>query len=206
MIRPDDLESDEGRGIWETLAASANGDVAALRLLLDRNPRLSRAQYWYLPAVHFAAREGHAEAVQLLLDVGADPEWNGLHDGSLIDMAGTEATGSCATSRGRSGPCPAESSRTRRSPHSHRLSTRRPETGSSAPRRGCEPGAPRRLRRRHAAPSRHSARRSRHGDAATRLWRRCARGSRLGTRPQRRILDRSSGDRPGQLGWSSARR
>jgi hypothetical protein len=87
MIRPDDLESDEGRGIWETLAASANGDVAALRLLLDRNPRLSRAQYWYLPAVHFAAREGHAEAVQLLLDVGADPEWNGLHDGSLIDMA-----------------------------------------------------------------------------------------------------------------------
>ena len=39
------------------------------------------------PAIHFAVREGHAEAVQILLDAGADPEWNGLHDGSLIVMA-----------------------------------------------------------------------------------------------------------------------
>ena len=47
----------------------------------------SRAEYRYTPAIHFAVREGHAEAVQLLLDAGADPEWNGLHDGSLIVMA-----------------------------------------------------------------------------------------------------------------------
>ncbi len=39
------------------------------------------------PAIHFAVREGHVEAVQLRLDAGADPEWNGLHDGSLIAMA-----------------------------------------------------------------------------------------------------------------------
>ena len=87
MIKPDALESGEGQVVWDTLAASADGDVAALRRLLDRNPRLSRAEYWYTPAVHFAVREGHAEAVQLLLDAGADPEWNGLHAGSLIDMA-----------------------------------------------------------------------------------------------------------------------
>ncbi|MEO7271851.1 MAG: ankyrin repeat domain-containing protein, partial [Vicinamibacterales bacterium] len=38
-------------------------------------------------AIHFAVREGHLDAVRLLLDAGADPEWNGLHDGSLMAMA-----------------------------------------------------------------------------------------------------------------------
>jgi ankyrin repeat protein len=55
--------------------------------LLDRNPALSRAEYWYTPSIHFAVREGHVAAVRLLLAAGADPEWNGLHDGSLIVMA-----------------------------------------------------------------------------------------------------------------------
>src|SRR5206468_4551061 len=87
MIKPDDLESEEGRLTWATITAAAAGDVAALRQLLDQNPQLSRAAYWYTPAVHFAVREGHAEAVQLLLDAGADPEWNGYHDGSLVEMA-----------------------------------------------------------------------------------------------------------------------
>jgi ankyrin repeat protein len=87
MIKPDELESETGRFVWDTIAASAAGDMTALRRLLDRDPRLSRAEYWYTPAVHFAVREGHAEAVQLLLDAGADPEWNGLHEGSLIEMA-----------------------------------------------------------------------------------------------------------------------
>src|SRR5690606_33915181 len=47
----------------------------------------SRAAYWYTSAIHFAVRGGHADAVKLLLEAGADPEWNGLHDGSLIVMA-----------------------------------------------------------------------------------------------------------------------
>ena len=37
--------------------------------------------------MHFAVREGHIDAVRLLLDAGADPERNGLYDGSAIDMA-----------------------------------------------------------------------------------------------------------------------
>jgi len=87
MLKPPELDSAEGDGVWNALTASDEGDVAALRRLVERDPRLSRAEYWYTPAIHFAVREGHLDAVQLLLDAGADPEWNGLHDVSLIAMA-----------------------------------------------------------------------------------------------------------------------
>jgi len=87
MIKPVDLDTVEGRDTWDTLAAASTGDVAALRQLLERDRRLARAEYWYAPAVHFAAREGHVEAVRLLLDAGADPERNGLNDRNLIEMA-----------------------------------------------------------------------------------------------------------------------
>jgi ankyrin repeat protein len=87
IIKPPELDSDEGGVVWNALTASADGDVDALRRLVQRDPRLSRAEYWYTPAIHFAVRQGHLETVQLLLDAGADPEWNGLYDGSLIVMA-----------------------------------------------------------------------------------------------------------------------
>ena len=87
LIKPPELDSEEGGVVWDALTASEDGDVDTLRLLLARDPGLSRAEYWYTPAIHFAVREGHLDAVRLLLDAGADPEWNGLHDGSLIDMA-----------------------------------------------------------------------------------------------------------------------
>ncbi len=87
MIKPVDLDTAEGRDTWDTIVAASAGDVATLRRLLERDPRLARAEYWYAPAVHFAAREGHVEAVRLLLDSGADPERNGLNDRNLIEMA-----------------------------------------------------------------------------------------------------------------------
>ena len=87
MIKPVELESEDGRDTWDTIVAASAGDVATLRRLLERDPRLARAEYWYAPAVHFAAREGHVDAVQLLLDAGADPEGNGLNDRTLIEMA-----------------------------------------------------------------------------------------------------------------------
>jgi ankyrin repeat protein len=87
MIKPAELETADGRDIWDTIVAASTGDVATLRGLLERDPRLARAGYWYAPAVHFAAREGHVDAVRLLLDAGADPEGNGLNDRNLIEMA-----------------------------------------------------------------------------------------------------------------------
>lgn len=87
MIRPRELESEKGREVWATITAAEAGDTDTLRLLLQRDPGLSRAQYWYTQPMHFAVRSGHLGAVHMLLDAGADPEWNGLHDGSLIEMA-----------------------------------------------------------------------------------------------------------------------
>jgi ankyrin repeat protein len=87
MIKPPELESDSGRGIWDTITAAAAGDTPTLRRLIERDPSLSHLDYWYTPPIHFAVREGHLEAVQILLEAGADPEWNGYHDGSLIEMA-----------------------------------------------------------------------------------------------------------------------
>ncbi len=87
IIKPRELDSDEGRAIWSALTSSDDGDVATLGALIAQDRRLSRAEFWYTPAIHFAVRNGHLDAARLLLDAGADPEWNGLYDGSLIEMA-----------------------------------------------------------------------------------------------------------------------
>jgi len=87
MIRPPGLESGRGDDAWETVHAAATGDTPMLRALLARDPSLIDSEYFYAPAIHFAVREGHLEAVQVLLEAGADPDGNGSHDCSLIEMA-----------------------------------------------------------------------------------------------------------------------
>jgi ankyrin repeat protein len=84
MIKPIELQSAD---MWDSIVAASTGDIATLKRLLDHDPHLVRAEYWYAPVAHFAARDGHVEAVRLLIDRGADPERNGLHDRSLIEMA-----------------------------------------------------------------------------------------------------------------------
>ena len=96
MFRPTELDSLTFPGTWDAMLAADAGDVPALRALVDADPRLAAAEYWYTPVVHFAVRAGHADAVQLLLDAGADPEANGLHDGSLSQMARERGLGAIA--------------------------------------------------------------------------------------------------------------
>jgi hypothetical protein len=61
MIKPCELESDRERDLWDTIAA---GDTSTLWRLLERDPSLSRAEYWYTQPIHFAVRDGHLEAVR----------------------------------------------------------------------------------------------------------------------------------------------
>jgi len=83
MIRPPELLSDRGQDVWDTVTAAASGDVLELRRLLERDPTLSRD---YSP-LGFAVREGHLEAVRLLLDAGANPDELGFDGDTLIETA-----------------------------------------------------------------------------------------------------------------------
>src|SRR5437867_7798088 len=110
MIKPPELASD----VWDAICAAATGDAEALRRLLARDPNLYRAEYWYTPPIHFAVREGHLEAVRVLLEAGADPAAVGLSGESLITVARDRGHETVArlleeakAKRGRTAPDPA---------------------------------------------------------------------------------------------------
>ena len=89
--------------MWDAIVAARAGDAAALRTLLGRDPALAR----YDEPLRFAARGGHLEAVQVLLDAGADPDASGPAGETLATVArdrGHEAVARLLESlRGRSG-------------------------------------------------------------------------------------------------------
>lgn len=71
-------ESDwiDGEAAWALFRAAVAGDLGAMEALLDEDPRLVNALHWYTQPVHLAARHGHAEATEILLERGADPGLN----------------------------------------------------------------------------------------------------------------------------------
>lgn len=95
MIRPAVLDSERPHGpwscrgcdVWDALSAAAAGDAASLRRLLERDPNLYRAGYWYTQPIDLAVREGQLEAVRVLLEAGADPGRVGFWGEGLTTMA-----------------------------------------------------------------------------------------------------------------------
>jgi RNA polymerase sigma factor (sigma-70 family) len=69
MGRPPDIDADT----WAIMKAADEGDLPTIRQMLSDTPELLTASYAYWQPLHFAARAGHAEVVQMLLDAGADP-------------------------------------------------------------------------------------------------------------------------------------
>ena len=62
--------------VWNTLVASRNGNLEAIKSMVGECPELIYAQYNYTPPIHFAVREGHIDLLRYLLDNGAhDPNY-----------------------------------------------------------------------------------------------------------------------------------
>ena len=80
LIRPFELVPDEldwtgrwlGETVWQVLNAARDGDAFRLRAMLEDDPTLVQAEFWYTPPLHFAVRESHLDAARTLLDAGAD--------------------------------------------------------------------------------------------------------------------------------------
>ncbi|MDE0179312.1 MAG: ankyrin repeat domain-containing protein [Gammaproteobacteria bacterium] len=96
LIRPFELVPDAldwtgnwlGETIWQVLNAARDGDTDKLRAMLEDDPSLVRAEFWYTPPLHFAVREGHPDAVRLLIDAGADIFHRSLYaQETLLDVA-----------------------------------------------------------------------------------------------------------------------
>ena len=96
LIRPAELTAQDADwtgnwqadDVWTILNAARDGDAARLADMLGSDPTLVRADYWYATPLHFAAREGHLDAVRLLVETGADLAHRSLYAGdTLLQMA-----------------------------------------------------------------------------------------------------------------------
>jgi ankyrin repeat protein len=92
MIQPDALKTNQplvwspgtGATAWAMFCAAAEGDVSAIRRLLDDDPSLVRCAYEYRTPLSFAVRENRLAAAALLLERGANPIASGTADTLLV--------------------------------------------------------------------------------------------------------------------------
>lgn len=86
MYQPESLRTDEylpwsrGRGndVWSMFRAAADGDLATIQALVEREPQLIDCEFQYYRPFHFAVQENRLEVVRYLLGKGADPMCGGL--------------------------------------------------------------------------------------------------------------------------------
>ena len=68
-----DVDPVDGDRAWALFQACLEGDAAAAEMLLDEDPELIHAQYWYTHPVHLAAYANRPDLVRFLLARGAEP-------------------------------------------------------------------------------------------------------------------------------------
>src|SRR5262245_35591723 len=77
MFKPPGFDAEHGPYVWDAIMAASAGDVSTLRRLLELDPSLAHTNdsNWRRPSlIPFAVREGHFEAVRVLLESGAVPD------------------------------------------------------------------------------------------------------------------------------------
>lgn len=80
MRCPDELKTDKpllwstgtGRDVWAMLCAARDGDLAAVRQLLKKDPTLARCSYAYRTPLYFAVLENRVRVAELLLGLPAN--------------------------------------------------------------------------------------------------------------------------------------
>ena len=83
LIKPGGIEPT----LWALLTAAREGKPRVVRRLLDQDPHLVAAEFWYTKALHFAVREGHGGIVQDLLERGDDSSWIRYGHEDLVTVA-----------------------------------------------------------------------------------------------------------------------
>ena len=68
-----DVDPVDGEEAWAFFEACRDGELDRVRELIDHDPALVHAQYWYTQPIHFAVYANRPEVVRALLDAGAEP-------------------------------------------------------------------------------------------------------------------------------------
>jgi Ankyrin repeats (3 copies) len=88
MHQPEELKKDEpllwstGRGtdVWALFCACIQGDLAAVKGLIQKDPALVRCHHNYRKPLYFAVRENRIEIATFLLDRDPDPTGLAVND------------------------------------------------------------------------------------------------------------------------------